>query len=358
MRPEWQDRRVMEPRIAGQHRVRRSIVVAGVMLLGMISQRLEAGLPPAVAAPAGTQWVRTFEADFTQPDATLDGWTYMTGDGSQFGLHGWGTGEQQIYTTDPSNINIADGALNIVARVQDNGTTVTSARITTQNLFSQAYGLFQFTARLPAGPDLWPAFWLLPATTPLDNKIANGVYGDWPRSGEIDVMESGLGRSLPPNQQVQGTFHSGADHTQVVSKTDFYNTNIDPSFDTGNLNTYNLLWLPGPDANTPGTLEWYVNGNLYEKQTGGWYNPPGSPSATAPYDQPFYIVMNLAVGGPETWYTGNQMPVDGTYVLQITNVDVFQTPEPSTLLLACSGAVGFGVSRMRRQRLGGHYPNE
>ena len=239
--------------------------------------RRRAGLPPAVPSPNGLPWVQTFSDDFTGPSGTLNGWTTMLGTGSQYGLTGWGNNEVQTYTADSSNLNISGGALNIVARVQNHGTNVTSARITTQNLFSQAYGLFQFTAKLPAGTSLWPALWLLPKPSSTTSDLASGVYGGWPRSGEIDVMESGLGHSLPPTSQIQGTFNSGASSSAVQSQTGFYNTGNDTSFNTTNLNTYDLLWLPGTNAQTPGTLKWYVNGTLYETRSGGWYNPPAQP---------------------------------------------------------------------------------
>jgi beta-glucanase (GH16 family) len=304
---------------------------AGSLLLGTITglmvlqSRLgsAAGLPPAVPSQNGLPWVQTFSDDFTGPTGSLSGWTTMLGTGSQYGLTGWGNNEAETYTADSSNLNISNGALNIVAQVHNQGTNVTSARIATQNLFSQAYGLFQFTAKLPAGSDLWPALWLLPKPTSSTADLASGVYGGWPNSGEIDVMESGLGHSLPPTSQVQGTFHSGASPGADQSQTGFYNTGNDASFSTTNLNTYDLLWLPGTDTHTPGTLQWYVNGKLYETRSGGWYNPPGATNATAPFDQPFYFVMNLAVGGPNTPYTGKQTPVDGTYAMQITDVEAF-----------------------------------
>ncbi len=318
----------------------------GLLVIGM-QNHLVAGPTAAVPSPTGAPWVSTFSDDFTTPAGTLDGWTRMLGTGSQYGVVGWGNNEAQTYTDDPANLNISGGALNITAIVSDNGTNVTSARITTQNIFSQAYGLFQFTARLPEGPDLWPAFWLLPASS--DPDPANGVYGNWPTSGEIDVMESGLGNSLPPTSQVQGTVHSGANSMAVESHTGYYNTANDPSFNTTNLNTYDLLWLPGPDANTPGTLEWYVNGHLYETQSGAWYNPPGAANATAPFDQPFYIVINLAVGGPDTYYTGFQSPVDGTYTMQITDVEVFALPEPGSIVLAALGLIGLVFWRRRKR---------
>ena len=155
----------------------------------------------------------------------------------------------------------------------------------------------------------------------------SNTYGSWPTSGEIDVMESGLANSAPPTSQVQGTVNSGANYTAVQSQTGFYNTAINPTFNTTNLNTYDLLWTPGTDALHPGSLKWYVNGQLYETRSGGWYHPPGSTNVTAPFDQPFYIIMNLAVGGPNTPYTGYQSPVDGTYTMQITDVEVFAYPQ-------------------------------
>jgi beta-glucanase (GH16 family) len=271
---------------------------------------------PAVPCPNGGTWVQTFSADFTAPDATLKGWTIERGTGSQYGLEGWGNHEAESYTDDAANLNISDGALNLIARVEDHGKKVTSARINTKDLFAQAYGLFEFKAKLPAGPDLWPAIWLMPV---------KGIYGGWPTSGEIDIVESGAGGSTP-NKQVQGTAHSGAKWNADESKTGFYNTSNDPDFDTTNWNTYDLLWTAGADENTPGTLRWYVNGHLYQTHSGDWHRPSPTASATAPYDQPFYIIMNLAVGGPHTPYTGGQTPVDGTYKMQISSVRAFAAP--------------------------------
>jgi beta-glucanase (GH16 family) len=275
-----------------------------------------AELPAAVPPPTGQPWVQTFSADFTLPTASLEGWTIEHGTGSQYGLTGWGNNEAETYTDDPANLNISGGALNLVAVVKNGGKDVTSARIHSQKLFSQAYGLFQFTAKLPAGKALWPGLWLMPV---------KNAYGGWPTSGEIDVMESG-GANSPANKQVQGTYHSGRIYSADVFQTGFYNATNDPNFDTTNFNTYDLLWLPGPDAKTPGMLKWYVNGHLYETRTGGWFKPSGAENATAPFDQPFYIIMNLAIGGPHTPYTGGQLAEDGTYTMQVSHVQVFAVP--------------------------------
>src|SRR5262249_21897243 len=121
-----------------------------------ISDSFAAEPPAAVPSPTGQPWVQTFSADFTQPTATLDGWTIEHGTGSQYGLTGWGNNEAESYSDDPANLNISDGALNLVAIVKQGGKDVTSARIHSQKLFSQTYGLFQFTAKLPAGKAMWP----------------------------------------------------------------------------------------------------------------------------------------------------------------------------------------------------------
>ncbi len=272
--------------------------------------------PAAVPSPTGAAWVQTFSADFTSPTASLKGWTIEHGTGSQYGLTGWGNNEAESYTDDPANLNISNGALNLVAVVKNDGKDVTSARIHTQKLFSQAYGLFQFTAKLPAGKAIWPGLWLMPV---------KDTYGGWPTSGEIDIVESGAAKS-PENGQIQGTFHSGKNYSADVFETGFYNATNDPNFNTTNFNTYDLLWLPGADAKTPGTLKWYVNGHLYETRNGGWYTPPNADNKTAPFDQPFYIILNLAVGGPHTPYTGGQSATDGTYVMQVTHIQVFALP--------------------------------
>src|ERR1700755_313240 len=83
--------------------------------MGRLAQGAEP--PAAVPSPTGAAWVQTFSADFTSPTASLKGWTIEHGTGSQYGLTGWGNNEAETYTDDPSNLNISDGALNLVAIV-------------------------------------------------------------------------------------------------------------------------------------------------------------------------------------------------------------------------------------------------
>ena len=114
-------------------------------------------------------------------------WFFETGDGSQYGIPGWGNNELQYYQ--PNNAQIVDGMLVIEAREQTVGSfNYTSARINTRDRFAFRHGRIEARMRLPGGQGLWPAFWLLPQDSP---------YGGWAASGEIDVMEAvSLGGSV------------------------------------------------------------------------------------------------------------------------------------------------------------------
>ena len=156
---------------------RRFLLCAAAVTVSVVSVRASTIAGPAVAAPSGLQWTSTFSDNFSSA-SSLNGWTYDLGNNN-----GWGNGESETYTNSSSNVNVSGGNLNIqaIGTATSSGTYYTSGRITTQNLFSQTYGLFQFSAELPAGAGLWPAIWMMPT---------NSVYGSWPQSGEIDVLES------------------------------------------------------------------------------------------------------------------------------------------------------------------------
>ncbi len=268
---------------------------------------------PIISAPTGLQWNPTFNDTFTTTSA-LNGWTYDLGNNG-----GWGNGESETYTNSSQNVYVSGGNLNIqaIGTAGSNGTSYTSGRITTQNLFSQTYGLFEFRAQLPAGAGLWPAIWMMPA---------NSTYGAWPQSGEMDVMES----QGSATDQVQGSLHSGSNSGYVNTQTQVYSL---PSGQTTTAwHTYDLQWNPTPNPSIPGTeqlqMNWYVDGQLYETQTGGWTIPSSAAAGNtnAPFDQPFYIIMNLAVGGS---YTGYQTPGPGAYDMKINYVRAYQAALPT-----------------------------
>jgi beta-glucanase (GH16 family) len=269
----------------------------------------------AIAQSVPGQWGMTFSDEFNAGASDLAPWTFETGGG------GWGNNEKEVYTTSAQNASVSGGALQITAVATGTGTsqTYTSARMKTSSSFSQENGLFEFRAKLPAGTGLWPALWLMPR---------DSAYGAWPNSGEIDVLESkGQDTTL-----VQGSLHTGTSGNLLNTQTGtFLGSGLEPAdFSTTDFHTYDLLWTAG-SPNHAGSFKWYVDGTLYETHTGGWTRPASVPTDNkdAPFDQPFYMIMNLAVGGT---YGGTPALSPGSYSMQVDYVRAFtdtSLPEPS-----------------------------
>src|SRR4051812_7285439 len=163
-------------------------------------------LAQSIPTTTGQQWVSTWADEFNAGSTDLNGFSYDTG------ATGWGNNELENYTTSSQNVSVSTsagvGALHIdaIASGTAGHQTYTSARIKTNALFSQAYGLFEFRAKFPAGTGLWPALWMMPR---------DSAYGGWPTSGEIDVFESrGDMTGL-----VQGSNHSGTSPGTLNSQT-------------------------------------------------------------------------------------------------------------------------------------------
>src|SRR5258706_2076032 len=153
----------------------------------------DTGYDAAIAYPGYTlAWSDEFNG--TSMDATA--WTAETGDGCPT-LCGWGNNELEYYTNPPNNLFFQDGKMIIELKAEAfGGKNYTSARIKTQGKKTFKFGRIDIRALLPKGKGVWPAFWMLPQ---------NNVYGGWPRSGEIDIMENmGSGPS-----QGLGTLHFG-----------------------------------------------------------------------------------------------------------------------------------------------------
>ena len=189
-------------------------------------------------------------------------WTFDQGSG------GWGNNELECYTSRTNNASVADGFLHLTGRAEAyQGASYTSARIKSQGLFSCTYGRIEWRARMPAGTGCWPALWLLGTNI--------STLG-WPGCGEIDVMEN---NGSNPGM-VQGSIHSGSDATAIYNFTD--------GGVITNFHTYTLDW-------TTNALLFYVDGHLYETQT-NWSSSTGS-GYPFPFNQPFFLIMNLAIGG-------------------------------------------------------------
>lgn len=224
-------------------------------------------------------WSDEFNAEQLDPNV----WFFATGDGSEAGLpSGWGNNELQWYL--PDNAKLEDGKLKIEARRETVGEFgYTSARINTHERIAVKYGRIEARMKLPAGQGLWPAFWMLPE----DN-----VYGGFAASGEIDIVEAiNLDGNPGPagfggGNEIFGTIHFGGEFPANESASVRYT----PSEDiTEGFHTYAVEW-------SEFEIRWYFNGILYAVQNAWNTQAPGA-AYPAPFDQPFYILFNLAVGG-------------------------------------------------------------
>ncbi len=216
-------------------------------------------------------------------------WFFETGDGSQYGadLTGWGNNELQWYL--PDNAELRDGKLRITARRETaNGYNFTSARINTRDRFAFRYGRIEASIKLPAGQGIWPAFWLLPQDSP---------YGRWAASGEIDIVEA-VNLDGTGGNRIFGTIHYGGEFPANLSTEARYTPSTDV---TGEFHTYAVEW----DATE---MRWYVNDTLYAVQNS--WSSTAAPFP-APFDQSFYILFNVAVGGnfPGPPSGATQLPV-------------------------------------------------
>lgn len=222
---------------------------------------------------SNTVWNIVWSDEFDGAAIASANWTFETGNNG-----GWGNNELEYYTSRSQNAYVTNGLLHIVARQESlGGFNYTSARMKSQNHFSKQYGKIEFRAKMPSGVGFWPALWMLGNNFPSVG---------WPACGEIDIMENKGG--VPG--QVQGTIHYSNSSNQHVQSTGIYN------FPAGNgatnFHTYLLSWAPN-------SIQWSVDGQLYETQT-SWSSSTGP--YPAPFNQPFYFIMNLAVGGN---YVGN-----------------------------------------------------
>ena len=217
------------------------------------------------------QTVTTMNNLVMQDEFDVDGapnstyWSYNIGTGS----NGWGNNELQYYTDRPENVVVEDGMLKITARRElFMGSNYTSARILTKGKIEQKYGRIEARIKCPLGQGLWPAFWMLGANS--DTVI-------WPNCGEIDIMEY-LGNS--PTRMF-GTVH-GPDYSggESISKN-FTLTNS--RFDT-DFHIFGIEWVEN-------YINFYVDDKLYNQIT-----PQDVPGEWV-FNQPFYIILNVAVGG-------------------------------------------------------------
>lgn len=243
-------------------------------------------------------WKLIWSDEFDGTTLNTNYWSFEIGTGT----NGWGNNELQYYTSRSNNIKVENGMLVITALQESfGGRNYTSARIKTQGKKSFKYGKIEARMKLPVGKGSWPAFWMLGD---------NITFLGWPKCGEIDIMEH-----INNTPDVYGTMHY--DYNGHISKggsticdvTEFHN--------------YSIEW----DANS---IKWFVDGKQYFSN----FIVNGI-NSTEEFHQPFFIILNLAIGG--NW-PGNpdgsmqfpiSMYVDYVRVYElVTNIenDIYEIP--------------------------------
>ncbi len=230
-------------------------------------------------------WSDDFEGEAGElPDPSK--WTFDLGRGED----GWGNQELQSYTNNPENVSL-DGEGNLVITALRDGNNFTSARIKTQGLFAQQYGRFEARLKTPYGPGLWPAFWMLG-----DNIETVG----WPQSGEIDIMELRGQQPHIIHGSVHGPGYSGGN---PVSKS---YTLTNGRFDA----EYHVFAIEWDEEK----IDFFVDDFLYQR-----IRPADVPGEWV-FDQPFFILLNVAVGGNYVGFPTEQTPFPQKMIIDYVRV--------------------------------------
>lgn len=203
-----------------------------------------------------------FEENFSQNELNDSVWNFELGDGCP-NLCGWGNNERQIYTT--NNHTFKNG--NLVITAQKKQSQYTSTKITTKGKKEFLYGRIEARAKLAVGKGIWPAFWMLGSNI-------DEVH--WPKTGEIDIIEY-VGKDP---QTVYNTVHTQSSFGNTINtkKTPF------PSIEEG-FHVYAIDW-------SSEKIDFLVDEKIVYT-----YKPAVKNEDTWPFDKPFYILINLAVGG-------------------------------------------------------------
>lgn len=254
-------------------------------------------------------WSEEF-ADHTDGHLSEDTWSFDIGDGSSVGLTGWGNHEREYYTKDSVMVdeNLVITAKRVAA---DSGLTCyygpaewISGKIHTAHKIGFKFGRVEIKAKMPTGVGTWPALWMLGAN------LLDGVA--WPHCGEIDILENTGAHPF----QVQGTIHGdgyfGEDGLTKIIQS--------PTLLSADFHTYSIDW-------TPDYIEWIFDGASYNRINRAAVESQGKPW---PFNQEFYLIMNLAIGG---WFAGDVDPQLSKAELVVQSIKYFSLDGIGELVL-------------------------
>ena len=256
--------------------------------------------------PAPNEYGLVWEDEFN--GSTLDNskWTHQLGDGSQFGLWGWGNGELQYYKQE--NTTLADGVATITVKEESVGDyNYTSSRITTKDKFSFRYGKVEARIKTVDGQGFWPAFWLLPEG------------GEWPCDGEIDIMEQ-WGNNYLTNSTTGAAHIGSCPYSQSTHFYQNFSSYISNGSYADEFHTYSIIWKED-------TITWFVDDEeMFQITPSSYFSIPSQ------HNWPFnsnnwFIIINLAITqtGPNTnTVFPNNIQIDYVKVYQENSTSVNQ----------------------------------
>ena len=289
----------------------KNLLRAGVFTIALLIvlftfSNLSYSRSPATTVANPTVWSLAWSDEFNGPNGSgpdSSKWSF------DIGGNGWGNNELETYTNRLDNSYLEGGSLVIKAlRESFTGSdgiprNFTSARLLTRNKFTQTFGRFEARIKIPFGQGIWPAFWMLG-----DNI---GTAG-WPNCGEVDVMEN-IGREP---SIVHGTFH-GPGYSGGAGVSASYTLPNGKKF-SDDFHTFAVEWEPN-------VIRFYVDGLLYKTRT-----PADLPAGkTWVFDHPFFIIMNVAVGG--SWPGNPDATTVFPQTMQVDYVRVYQRATPSNV---------------------------
>ena len=234
--------------------------------------------------------------DFIGDAVDRNVWAFEEGNGEEQGLVGWGNHELQYFFEE--NAVVDDGILKINV-IRDNKSGYTSAKLISTDAYAVKYGRIEARIRVDAETGLWPAFWLFPNES---------KYGEWPRSGEIDIFEA-VGAN--PNEVVHNIFYGTRQNNEYV-----YTLPGESSI--SDWHTYAVEW-------SESEIAWYVDGVKTRNET-SWHTLTETGKRLkkpAPFDEAFNIILNFSVGGSFNNYKEPASDFDGA-VMEVDYVRVFR----------------------------------
>ena len=270
-------------------------IVTAVMAVGVIVGGALFTLPMDNAKGVGSPYPPTDSENWNPEPVwrdefngnSLDGtkWDYYTG--------GWKDENQQVqncYKRESENVNVSGGSLNLVGLYKPGATCTgntktgdfTSGFVQTKGKANFKYGYIEARIKMPKNKSTWPGFWMSPS----DKK-----YGDWPNSGEIDIVEA---KGSNPKFAASDAHWRKQSTTPGVpgphgSRQRVIPQNKFDSKDTSEWHTYGVKW-------TEGKLEYYIDGEFHG-EIDGFKNNNSTGNPNGPFDQDFFLRLNLAIGG-------------------------------------------------------------